>query len=216
MRVPVVLFEQPKTVEGIGEREVSVARARCAGCRERLALADAQELAAAGRITTVDKKPTVAFLYMRGQAGVYLIGGKGSGADSMIKAAGGVERRHQDGLDEPFTPITPEALVEAAPEVILMTTTGLESVGGVDRLVKIPGIAQTPAGKNRRIVTEEDGLLFSFGRARRWRSRLAEALHQANQTSREAPGTTGADVEVDVDLEDVVAADHAHVRPWVL
>ncbi|MET0627390.1 MAG: iron ABC transporter permease [Acidimicrobiia bacterium] len=31
-----------------------------------------------------------------------------------------------------------------------------------------------------------------------------------------APGTTGADVDGDVDLEDVVAADHAHVRPWVL
>jgi iron complex transport system substrate-binding protein len=44
-----------------------------------------------------------------------------------------------------------------------MTTTGLESVGGIEGLVKIPGIAQTPAGKDRRVVTMEDGLLYSFG-----------------------------------------------------
>ena len=44
-----------------------------------------------------------------------------------------------------------------------MTTTGLESVGGIDGLVEIPGIAQTPAGRDRRIVTVEDGLLYSFG-----------------------------------------------------
>jgi iron complex transport system substrate-binding protein len=44
-----------------------------------------------------------------------------------------------------------------------MTTTGLESVGGIEGLVQIPGIAQTPAGRNRRVITEEDGLLYGFG-----------------------------------------------------
>jgi len=107
---------------------------------------------------------------MRGQAGVYLIGGKGSGADSMIAAAGGVDAGTASGLDDPFTPITTEALVGAAPDVILMTTTGLESVGGLDGLVAIPGIAQTPAGRDRRVVTLEDGLLYSFG------SRTPEAI----------------------------------------
>jgi len=105
----------------------------------------------------------VAFLYLRGQAGVYLLGGRGSGADSMIAAAGATDAGTAIGLDRPFTPITSEALVDAAPDVILMTTTGLESVGGIDGLLQIPGIAETPAGRDRRIVTEEDGLLYSFG-----------------------------------------------------
>ena len=100
---------------------------------------------------------------MRGQAGVYLIAGPGSGADSMIEAAGGIDAGTAIGLDHPFTPFTSESLVEAAPDVILMTTTGLESVGGIDGLLDIPGIAQTPAGEQRRIVTVEDGLLYSFG-----------------------------------------------------
>ena len=51
-----------------------------------------------------------------------------------------------------------------------MTTTGLESVGGVAGLLEIPGIAQTPAGRQQRIITVEDGLLFSFG------TRTAKAL----------------------------------------
>jgi iron complex transport system substrate-binding protein len=108
-------------------------------------------------------RPKVAFLYMRGQAGVYLIGGKGSGADSMIEAAGATDAGTALGLDRPFTSLTSEALVGAAPDVILMTTTGLESVGGIDGLLQVPGIAETPAGRDRRIITEEDGLLYSFG-----------------------------------------------------
>jgi iron complex transport system substrate-binding protein len=81
----------------------------------------------------------------------------------MIEAAGGVDAGTAMGLAEAFTPLTAEALVGAAPDVILMTTTGLDSVGGIDGLVEIPGIGQTPAGRDRRVVTVEDGLLYSFG-----------------------------------------------------
>jgi iron complex transport system substrate-binding protein len=118
----------------------------------------------------------VAFLYMRGTAGVYLIAGDGSGADSMIEAAGAIDAGTAMGIDKPFTPITSEALVEAAPDVILMTTTGLASVGGIDGLVQIPGIAQTPAGRHRRVITQEDGVLYSFGA--RTPAALATLIHE--------------------------------------
>lgn len=67
------------------------------------------------------------------------------------------------GLERAFTPLTSEALAAAAPDAILMTTTGLESIGGIDQLVQIPGVAQTPAGEHRRVITVEDSLLYSFG-----------------------------------------------------
>lgn len=67
------------------------------------------------------------------------------------------------GLDRDFTAITSEALVKAAPDAILVMSKGLESVGGVDGLVKIPGIAQTPAGMDRRVVSVEDGVLLNYG-----------------------------------------------------
>jgi len=102
-------------------------------------------------------------LYLRGPAGVYLIGGPGSGPDSIIAAAGAADAGSAVGLDLAFTPLTPEAMVEAAPDVLLVTTTGLDSVNGISGLVELAGVAQTPAGKARRVITAEDGLLFSFG-----------------------------------------------------
>jgi iron complex transport system substrate-binding protein len=40
---------------------------------------------------------------------------------------------------------------------------GLESVGGVDGLLKLPGVGQTKAGKNSAIIDVDDSLLLSFG-----------------------------------------------------
>ncbi|HUR77663.1 MAG TPA: ABC transporter substrate-binding protein [Acidimicrobiales bacterium] len=170
--VPVVVFRRPTRVEEIAAQIRSIAAA--------LGVRDAGgELAAK---TTVDidavrhglprraKRPRVAFLYLRGNAGVSLIAGPGSGVDSMIRAAGGSDAGTAIHLVNPFTPLTSEALVKAQPDVILMTTTGLKSVGGINGLLDVPGVAQTPAGRDRRVVTMEDGLLFSFG------TRTAHAL----------------------------------------
>ncbi|MFJ8190513.1 hemin ABC transporter substrate-binding protein [Streptomyces sp. NPDC096094] len=108
-------------------------------------------------------RPRVAFLYLRGSASVYLIGGADSGAGSLIEAAGAVDAGAASGLEKDFTAITSEALVKAAPDAVLVMSKGLESVGGVDGLVKIPGVAQTPAGLDRRIVSVEDGVLLNYG-----------------------------------------------------
>ena len=162
--VPLVVFDTATRVDQIGPRIEAVATALGVGpAGAALAAETDQALAEVTRTIGTDNRPSVAFLYMRGQAGVYLLGGEGSGADSMIETAGGTDAGTAIGLDQAFTPITSEALVLAAPDIILMTTTGLESVGGIDGLVQIPGIGQTPAGQNRRVVTVEDGLLYSFG-----------------------------------------------------
>jgi iron complex transport system substrate-binding protein len=105
---------------------------------------------------------TIAFLYLRGGSAVYLLGGKGSGTDSLISAIGGVDAGAQK-FENPFTPMTAEAVATLNPEVFLVMSKGLESVGGVDGLVQLPGIAQTQAGKNRAIVAVDDSLLLSFG-----------------------------------------------------
>jgi iron complex transport system substrate-binding protein len=39
----------------------------------------------------------------------------------------------------------------------------LASVGGIDGLLELPGITQTPAAKSRSVVSIDDDLLFSFG-----------------------------------------------------
>ncbi len=163
--VPVITFAEPTSVDDIIPRIRAVAATLgvpSAG-EELVTRTEATMAQVRSGIPPGGQAPRVAFLYMRGQAAVYLIGGPMSGADSMIRAAGATDAGTAMGLDRPYTPITSEALVLAAPDVILMTTTGLESVGGIDGLLTIPGIAQTPAGRNRRVITVEDGLLFGFG-----------------------------------------------------
>jgi iron complex transport system substrate-binding protein len=108
------------------------------------------------------KRPRMLFLYVRGQAGVYYLFGKGSGADSLIDALGGVDIASEAGIAG-FTPLNAEALAKTRPDVILMMTQGLKSVGGVDGALKLPGIAQTPAGQHRRIVDMSDSQVLSFG-----------------------------------------------------
>jgi iron complex transport system substrate-binding protein len=42
-------------------------------------------------------------------------------------------------------------------------TKGLASTGGVKGLIALPGVAQTDAGKSKRIISVDDSLLLSFG-----------------------------------------------------
>lgn len=109
-----------------------------------------------------DQRLKVAFLYLRGTSSIYLVGGKGSGADYLIEATGAVDVGAQK-LSKPFTPLTAETMAQLNPDLILVMIGGLESVGGVSGLVELPGIAQTPAGENRQVVAVDDSLLLSFG-----------------------------------------------------
>jgi iron complex transport system substrate-binding protein len=104
----------------------------------------------------------VVFLYLRGTSSIYLIGGKGSGADSLITAMGFTDIGAAN-LAQPFNAMSAEELVKLNPDVILLMTKGLESVGGLTGLVQLPGIAQTQAGQHKRVVTVDDSLLLSFG-----------------------------------------------------
>jgi iron complex transport system substrate-binding protein len=110
-------------------------------------------------------KLRVAFLYVRGQSGVYYLFGDGSGADSLIEALGAVDVAGEIGWTG-MRPVTDEGIVSAQPDLLLMTSGGLESVGGVDGLLeRLPAIAQTPAGENRRVVAMPDSQVLAFGPA---------------------------------------------------
>ena len=114
------------------------------------------------KIAAVKNSPRVAFLYLRGTSSVYLIGGAGSGADSLLTAIGAIDVGAQT-LDRPFNTLTAESLAELNPDVILVMSKGLESVGGIEGLLKLPGVAQTAAGKNSAVIDVDDSLLLSFG-----------------------------------------------------
>ncbi|MCX6430533.1 MAG: ABC transporter substrate-binding protein [Actinobacteria bacterium] len=106
--------------------------------------------------------PRIAFLYLRGTSAVYLMGGPGSGTDSLIAAIGGIDVGAAT-LKNPFNSLTSEALVSSRPDILLVMTKGLESVGGMSGLLALPGVSQTPAGKFKRVIDVDDSLLLSFG-----------------------------------------------------
>jgi iron complex transport system substrate-binding protein len=103
------------------------------------------------------------FLYLRGSAGVYYILGKESGASDLIEALGGHDVAAEQGWAD-SVPMTDESLVSADPDLVLVMTDGIKSVGGLDRLLTDrPALALTTAGRNRRFVDMADSDVLSFG-----------------------------------------------------
>ncbi|WP_068273477.1 heme/hemin ABC transporter substrate-binding protein [Aldersonia kunmingensis] len=162
--VPVVYFDPNRTMAGVTPQITAVANAL--GVPEQgaaLAQRTQSEIdAATAGVPQASEKLRIAFVYLRGTA-ITMLAGPGSGADSLIEALGAIDAGTASGLTQPFVPITSEAMIAAAPDLLLTMTDGLESIGGVAGLEKIPGIAQTPAGRNQRVVDMDDSVLLSFG-----------------------------------------------------
>jgi iron complex transport system substrate-binding protein len=105
--------------------------------------------------------PRVVALYLRGES-VQLVLGEGSGIDWIIEFVGAIDVADELGVID-NAPISTEAMVAAAPDIIVVPAGGLESVGGIDGLLEIPGLAETPAGQARRILAYDDQYLLGNG-----------------------------------------------------
>lgn len=168
--IPVVVVTPDRSLATVGSLVQSVADALgvsaegasvAAELEQRIDATEAQ-IAAIAPTAQADRLRML-FLYVRGNAGVYYIFGGESGADALITSLGAIDVAGEAGI-QGMRPMTAEALVAAAPDVILVMTKGLESVGGVDGLLeRLPAVAQTPAGQNRRIVDMSDYEILSFG-----------------------------------------------------
>lgn len=110
------------------------------------------------QIQPIENKPKVLFIYARGQ--MLMVAGTNTPMEAIIEIAGG-----QNAVTEfeEFKPLTPESLIQANPDVILMFDKGLQSSGGVDAILQVPGVAQTNAGKNKKIISMDGGLMTNFG-----------------------------------------------------
>ncbi|NKE60639.1 ABC transporter substrate-binding protein [Lentzea sp. PSKA42] len=164
--IPVVVTDSRRAVNNVGAMIQQVADALGVPAEgERLARRTNLEIEkakiAAHRLAD-DSELRIVFLYVRGRSGVHQMFGEGTGADELIRAVGGVDVASEGGL-RGAEPIKPEALSKAAPDVILVMSKGLQSVGGVEGMAGVPGVAQTPAGQKRRIVDMNDHQVLSFG-----------------------------------------------------
>jgi iron complex transport system substrate-binding protein len=108
-------------------------------------------------VAALDKKPSVVFLHARGGNNL-MAAGTGTAAHAMIEATGGT---NACAGFEGYKPLSAEAFAGMAPDFVLVSESVLGSTG--ELLESVPGLAQTPAGKNGRILKVEDAAFLGFG-----------------------------------------------------
>lgn len=160
---PLIILPNESTPTGAGEKIRAVAVAlgvpeRGAELAEAL---DASIAVATAPPTDPENRPRVVALYVRGTT-AQLVLGESLNTHWLIDAAGGLDISAEMGIDD-TAPISAEAILAAAPDVILVPLAGLESVGGVDGLLGIGGLGQTPAGLNRQVLAYDDQMMLGNG-----------------------------------------------------
>ncbi len=178
--IPVIFFDDARSLDTIPTHIRAVAGALgVPDAGEQLVERTYAEITAAlDAAPAAEEAPAIAFLYLRGGM-VQLLGGPGSGADSLIRAIGARDVGTEAGLERPFTQISAETIISVHPDVLLLMSAGLDSVNGPEGLSLVPGLAQTEAVQDGRVVDMDDAVLLSFGpRTGRVVAALAEAVYE--------------------------------------
>ena len=155
--------------------------------RQLVAALDRQLARARARVAAAPKPTRVLFLYTRGNASA-LVSGSDTPADAVLRLAGAENAvRGFTG----YRALGAEALVAAAPEALLLPESAVQSLGGIDAVLALPGISLTPAGRDRRVIVMDDAHLLQFGpRLGEAVNELFDRLHSA--TAPEAPEAPAA------------------------
>jgi iron complex transport system substrate-binding protein len=119
---------------------------------------DIQLKAAEAATAGMTQKQRVLFILSL-EAGKVMASGTGTAADGIIHMAGA---ENAITAYQGYKTLTDEALIEAAPDVILMMTREGTAITD-DELFSQPGIALTPAGKSRKVIRIEGAYLLGFG-----------------------------------------------------
>ena len=159
---PVVIVPNEATIQGPAQKIRAVAEALGVPNRgEELATQMEKSIDSNTQVFEEDMRPVVAALYIRG-TGTQLVLGRDSATHWLINAAGGKNVADILEIDQ-YKTLTAESLLRAEPDILLVPSAGLESVGGIDGLLEVGGLIQTPAGINRAVLAYDDQLLLGNG-----------------------------------------------------
>ncbi|MGH2551767.1 MAG: heme/hemin ABC transporter substrate-binding protein, partial [Thermomicrobiales bacterium] len=162
--VPVVLLSIEDTIEAPAGKVRLVAEALgIAEAGEALATTIEHQIAdAEAAVANITEKPRVLFLLFRAEQGIQMVGGSATPLDAILPAAGAINAGAEAGVNG-YQPLTAEAVVAAAPDIIILQQGGYDSIGGEAGLLEIPGVAETPAGANKKFFGYDDQLLLGLG-----------------------------------------------------
>lgn len=103
-------------------------------------------------------RPKVLGVYNRGTSNMSI-----AGKETFSEILNYVGAQSAFSSAEGYKPLNTEALIAANPDYLLTTSYGLESVGGIEGFLKVPGVAQTTAGRKKQIVSLDSLMLTNFG-----------------------------------------------------
>ena len=154
---PVVILESVTTLDGAARKIRGVAQA--------LGVSDKGEELVTQLKSEVDEvksladqaqeRPTAVFLYMRGLDALFLIG-EDHLSHELFEASGAVSGGSAAGVTDAYIPLTAESLASADPDCIVVLAAGLQSVGGREGLLRLPGVEQTAAAQEGCILDFDD------------------------------------------------------------
>ncbi|WP_339949093.1 ABC transporter substrate-binding protein [uncultured Albimonas sp.] len=134
----------------------------------------AQMEALEAALAPIEARPSVLFLLAAGR-GAPMVSGTGTAAHEVIGLARG---RNAVTDYEGYKPLSAEAAIAAAPEVLLVPDHAVGMMGGPEAILARPEIAATPAGQAGRLLVMDGLKLLGLGpRTPQAVAELARALH---------------------------------------
>ena len=149
--------EVQRKVAAVGRATARMSQA--AALQARLDAQWAEVLASVARKT--GRKPRAIFILSHSASPQ--VAGVQTAAHAMLGFAGLANALVSSGGFNGYRPMTSEALVAAAPDVIVTTTQGIEASGGVDKFWSRPGLELTPAYQRRSLIALDALYLIGFG-----------------------------------------------------
>lgn len=107
-----------------------------------------------------ENAPSALFLYGHPGNSGWMVAGSET-AVSQVLSLGGF--RNPAAEMSGFNPLTPEALVAYNPDYIVLFDHTFESLGGIDGLLVVPGMAETTAGARQQILHFPGQAMNGFG-----------------------------------------------------
>lgn len=114
------------------------------------------------QLAGISTKPLpVKVFYILNHSGMRAMGaGSDTAADGAIRGAG---LQNALGNIAHYQPLTQEGVIASAPQLVVIGKEGLRAMGGEDNLWKLPGLALTPAGKQKNLLVVDEMALLGFG-----------------------------------------------------
>ena len=115
-----------------------------------------------GEIAALPTQPLnkrVLFILSHGGMGS-MVAGQETAADGAIRAVGLTNA--MQGFSH-YRDRSQEGGIASKPDLVVISADGVKSMGGEENLWKLPGLVQTPAGRNKQLLIVDDIALLGFG-----------------------------------------------------